>query len=410
MSALLRKYGAATTIVFPLLDATTYDFKVDCSHASGDTTIMKDEGAEANTTNGFVDEGQGYSLTLTATEMEAARIVVYIVDQGTKVWKDQCVIVETYGHASAQHAFDLSVAVQSVDVTKISGDSTAADNAESFFDGTGYAGTNNTIPTVTNLTNLPSIPANWLTAAGIAADVTTELQSGLATAASIAALNNLSAADVWGYATRLLTGGDNIVLAKGTGITGLNDLSAAQVNAEVDTALADVGLTTTVTGRIDAAVSTRLASASYTAPDNASIMAILEDTGTTLPGTLATVGGYIDTEIGTIITNIAAVKSDTAAILLDTGTDGVVVASASKTGFALTSAYDFAKGNVAMTEAYPTAGATMTPIETLYSMHQLMAEQSITSTTLTAKKRDQSTTAKTYTLDSATTPTSITEV
>lgn len=122
-----------------------------------------------------------------------------------------------------------------------------------------------------------------------------------------------------------------------------------------------------------------------------------------------TVAGYIDTEIGTIITNIAAVKSDTAAILLDTGTDGVVVATGSKTGYALTSAYDFAKGNVAMTEAYPTAGATMTPIETLYSMHQLMAEQSITSTTLTAKKRDQSTTAKTYTLDNATTPTSITE-
>lgn len=39
-----------------------------------------------------------------------------------------------------------------VDVTAISGDSVAADNAESFFDGTGYAGTNNVIPTVTTLT------------------------------------------------------------------------------------------------------------------------------------------------------------------------------------------------------------------------------------------------------------------
>jgi hypothetical protein len=39
-----------------------------------------------------------------------------------------------------------------VDVVQISGDSTAADNAESFFDGTGYAGTNNVIPTVTTLT------------------------------------------------------------------------------------------------------------------------------------------------------------------------------------------------------------------------------------------------------------------
>ena len=37
------------------------------------------------------------------------------------------------------------------DATRISGDATAADNAEAFFDGTGYAGTNNVIPTVTTV-------------------------------------------------------------------------------------------------------------------------------------------------------------------------------------------------------------------------------------------------------------------
>lgn len=37
-------------------------------------------------------------------------------------------------------------------VTALSDDATAADNAEAFFDGTGYAGTNNIIPTVTTLT------------------------------------------------------------------------------------------------------------------------------------------------------------------------------------------------------------------------------------------------------------------
>ena len=46
-------------------------------------------------------------------------------------------------------------------------------------------------------------------------------------------------------------------LAKTTHITGFNDLSTAQVNTECDTALADVGVTTTVTGRIDATVSSR---------------------------------------------------------------------------------------------------------------------------------------------------------
>lgn len=45
-------------------------------------------------------------------------------------------------------------ATPNVNVAQISGDSTAADNAEAFFDGTGYAGTNNVIPTVTTTTNL----------------------------------------------------------------------------------------------------------------------------------------------------------------------------------------------------------------------------------------------------------------
>lgn len=69
------------------------------------------------------------------------------------------------------------------------------------------------------------------------------LTSGMTTAGSIgkklADWTIHSAADVWAVATRVLTAGTNIVLAKGTGVTGFNDLSAAQVNAEADTALAD---------------------------------------------------------------------------------------------------------------------------------------------------------------------------
>ena len=43
-----------------------------------------------------------------------------------------------------------------VNVKAISEDTTAADNAESFFDGTGYAGTNNVIPTVTTVSGVGS--------------------------------------------------------------------------------------------------------------------------------------------------------------------------------------------------------------------------------------------------------------
>ena len=76
--------------------------------------------------------------------------------------------------------------------------------------------------------------------------------------------------DKTGYA--LSAGGVSAVQA------GLSTLTAAQVNTEVDTALSDVGLTTTVTGRIDAAVSSRLPTAGYTAPANADVAAIKAQT------------------------------------------------------------------------------------------------------------------------------------
>ena len=54
-----------------------------------------------------------------------------------------------------------------------------------------------------------------------------------------------------------------------TTVSSRSTLTAAQVNSEADSALSDVGLTATITGRIDQAISTRLAAADYTAPTSA---------------------------------------------------------------------------------------------------------------------------------------------
>lgn len=81
-----------------------------------------------------------------------------------------------------------------------------------------------------------NIASDAITAAKIAADAITssKIADGALTAAKFAS----GAFDaVWSVATRLLTAGTNIVLAKGTGVTGFNDLSAAQVNAEADAAI-----------------------------------------------------------------------------------------------------------------------------------------------------------------------------
>jgi hypothetical protein len=76
---------------------------------------------------------------------------------------------------------------------------------------------------------------------------------------------------VWDAAVRSLTAGTNIVLAKGTGVTGFNDISAADVNAACDTAISDAALATT-----------------------ANLLDVHND--------IATVASYVDTEITAIKT------------------------------------------------------------------------------------------------------------
>jgi hypothetical protein len=112
--------------------------------------------------------------------------------------------------------------------------------------------------------------ASWLGALmGKAADSTTqtEIRATTAGAGYTVTTDSLEA-----LRDNVGTNGAALSLAKTTNITGFNDLSTAQVNAEADTALADVGLTSAVTGRIDAAVSSRAAASAL--PANFSLLAI----------------------------------------------------------------------------------------------------------------------------------------
>lgn len=110
----LAKYGAAYTFEFPVVKAGAIDFAVsgDWTPATGDTKICKDGGNVTNTSNNPAAVGgtgsRLWKLTLTATEMQAARVAIQIVDAAIE---DQAIIIATYGHASAQHAFDLDKAL-----------------------------------------------------------------------------------------------------------------------------------------------------------------------------------------------------------------------------------------------------------------------------------------------------------
>ncbi|RWG02562.1 hypothetical protein [Mesorhizobium sp.] len=112
--------------------------------------------------------------------------------------------------------------------------------------------------------------------------------AGAITAAKFAA-NALDA--VWSTATRVLTAGTNIVLAKGTGITGFNDLDALGVRgavgmaaANLDTQLAALsGNDTTINTNV-LAVNTKLG-APAGASVSADIAAVKADTGAIKPKT-----------------------------------------------------------------------------------------------------------------------------
>lgn len=115
MGAFLRKYGVAATIDgIVLVEFGATDYKANPTLASGDAKIGKDGGAFANlatlptvTPSG----GRSVRISLSSSEMEAARLAIQFVDQtDPKEWEDQQIVVESYGNASAAHAFDLDLA------------------------------------------------------------------------------------------------------------------------------------------------------------------------------------------------------------------------------------------------------------------------------------------------------------
>jgi len=129
----LSKYGVARHIYIPIVKRAVVDFAVgaDWTPAAGDVKISKDGGAAANVTNlpSAIAMGNGaiWDFSITATEMQAAQVMVTVADSATKAVEDQCFIIETYGNASGQHELDLDTAS-----TAQTGDSYAVVNSGTF--------------------------------------------------------------------------------------------------------------------------------------------------------------------------------------------------------------------------------------------------------------------------------------
>jgi hypothetical protein len=99
-------------------------------------------------------------------------------------------------------------------------------------------------------------------------------------------------------------------------------------------------------------------------------------------------------------TDLPAVKADTAAVLLDTGTDGVVVVAGSKTGYALTSTEHTSIADALLKRDW-TSVTGEAARSVLNALRFLRNKWSLSGTTLTVTKEDDSTSAWTGTVTSS---------
>jgi len=112
----LAKYGEAFSFEVPMVKAGDMDLAAtgDWTPVTGDVKVSKDGAAVANiTTLPTAVTGTGsvlWTFALSATEMQAARVTIQVVDPATKAVEPTVFDVFTYGNASAQHAFDMDTA------------------------------------------------------------------------------------------------------------------------------------------------------------------------------------------------------------------------------------------------------------------------------------------------------------
>jgi hypothetical protein len=194
------------------------------------------------------------------------------------------------------------------------------------------------------------------------------------------------------------------------------DISAAAVSLIWDkatSALTTVGsIGKLFVDNINATISSRLASASYTAPDNTSITAIKAKTDnlpsdpadasdvaasfSSIAATLATIAAYIDTEVAAI-----KAKTDNLPATPAAAGDAMALTSAERNSTA-----DAIFTRTLGTEAYASDGSVPTFAQMQFMLWSALAQFGITSTTISCKKLDGTTEAMTFTLDSSSSPTS----
>lgn len=273
----LRQATAVDIALGPFVDSTDgFTPENGLTISQADVRLKKNSGAWAqkNDANAATNEENGwYEVALNATDTDTVGILVIAVNEAgaLPVWREFQVIEEVV------YDRDYAAAATGIIGTAQSGDSFARLGAPA---GASVSADVAAVQSDTNdiQTRLPAalvggrmdasvgaMAADTLTASALAASAVAEIQSGLSTldAAGVRAAVGLASANLD------------------------TQLDALPTNAELGAA----------TANLDVAVSTRLAAASYTAPDNVSVAAIKTKTDQLAFG----VANAVDTNITHVI-------------------------------------------------------------------------------------------------------------
>jgi hypothetical protein len=317
-----RQSTARTVTVGPVLDA---DGAAVTDSVVADLKIAKNGGAPAalNGSATLTHRATGhYSLALTAADLDTVGQVEIIADDTVNACpvKEITVLEEAVYDAlfaaSATGALPVSaggIAAAAFAAGAIDAAALAADAGTEIATAVWASGTRTltslaglTVDTVTTLTNLPAITANWLTAAGLAADAVTEIQSGLATAAALDTVDDLLDTEI------------------STILTHLTDIKGATFSGATDSLEA-------IRDRGDAAWTTATGFSTHSAADVVTALG----TGASLTAlataaALTIVDDFLDTEIAAIKAKTdtlpASFPSNFASLAISAG--GVVSADA----------------------------------------------------------------------------------
>lgn len=374
-----RNNGTPAAMTTPTIN------ELDATNMPGVYTLLLDE----DTTIDAGDDNQEMSLHITNAGM-------YPVTRTIELYRSKITLGNTLGVASdgdisgnVDGAVASVTAQVSADMTAISGDSTAADNAEAFFDDTGFNASNSTIGTVTTNTDL-------VTAASVADAVWDEAVSG----------HNIGGS--FGQAIRQVKEGvisveSSVNDVSATTTSFITDLTEATTSHYSDLTLMFIdgnlqgqakpiqsynGTTKTIT--LDEALTEAPADG-----DGFIILALhvhpvsqiadgVWDEATSGHTTAGTTGKTLTDILTETQTNLSAQIG----ALNDIAVNDILTTQ--------------------MTEAYAADGVAPTLAQALFLIQQALTEFAIAGTTTTIKKLDGSATAATLTLDDATNPTSAT--